>query len=209
MSKSELTEHGFNNNHFRSKSKKQDVERGFESYAHLTTSSFPPILEAKLTAGFPHIALKIPSSLLDDVDFDLCRYNVAMTRKLRRGNQFGHNIGPANGQYYGDIQIPIARSVDEQNILLGENFSKGNMIEVLVDRFLDLDESVEMIAFDNEDATIINKILQELDLKQSYTISECDFYDRNQVYVSSCEQFINHSLNNPQWPGDGLEFDKV
>ena len=117
-SKIELGHSGFNGHHFRSKSKRQDVERGFESYAHLTTSEFPPILEAKLSAGFPHIALKITSQSLDNVDFDLCRYNVAMTRRLRRGNQFGHSEGPANGRYYDNIQIPIARTQEDQNSLL-------------------------------------------------------------------------------------------
>lgn len=209
MSKNCLRAVGFNDNHFRSTSKKQDMERGFKKYAHLTTCSFPPILKAKLSAGFPHVAIRIPSTELDNVDFELCRYNVAKTRKLRRGNQFGHDIGPANGQYYDDIQIPIARSDREKNELLKGNYPQGRMLEVLVNGQLDIGDSAEVIAFCSQDFVTVEKLQDDIGIELSCSLRDDITYDSNPEYTSSCQDFLNQSVKEPDWRGNGLEFDKV
>ena len=208
-SKTELVRSGFEAQHFRSKSKKQDVERGFENYAHLTTSEFPPILEAKLRAGFPHIALKIASRSLDNVDFDLCRYNVAMTRKLRRGNQFGHNEGPTNGYYFDGIQIPIARTYEDQYSLLTQNISRGNMIEILVPDALELAQPSEVITFNEHDAYLVQSILAKLECDWLTECRQAELYNPHPEYVASCISYLKRATNDPEWHGDGLEFDKV
>ncbi len=209
LSKVELSKTGFSDSHFRSKSKMQDVERGFESYAHLTTSEFPPILRAKLSAGFPHVALEIPSQLLDGVDFDLCRYNVAMTRRLRRGNHFGHKESPMNGRYYDDIQIPIARTCEDQASLLTQNILQGNMIEILVPSVLNLAQPINIVTFNEDDFNLIQRILAELDCEWLIANNQVKNYIPNPKYFAVCENFLARALDQSSWRGDGLEFDKV
>ena len=58
--------------------------RGFGNYAFLTLDVHPRILKAKLKAGFPHVAIEVPVDAFENMDYHLCRYNVAMTRQLRR-----------------------------------------------------------------------------------------------------------------------------
>src|SRR5688572_22783291 len=83
LSKPSLKQAGFDQKHYRSMSHKHDVARGFGEYAHLTLDAEPRILKAKLSAGFPHIAISVPVTAVDPHPFSLCRFNVAMTRKLR------------------------------------------------------------------------------------------------------------------------------
>lgn len=82
--KPSLQRDGFARSHLRSMSHKQDIERGFGVYGFLTIDQQPRILSAKLGAGFPHIGILVPSSAIEGQDFALCRYNVAMTRFLKR-----------------------------------------------------------------------------------------------------------------------------
>ena len=88
-SKPRLRDEGFDNSHFRSLSSRSDVNRGFGDYAFLTLALQPRIVQAKLKKGFPHITFLVPISAFEEIHFDLCRYNVAMTRYLRRDGKPG------------------------------------------------------------------------------------------------------------------------
>src|ERR1700741_549177 len=73
--KPSLQSAGFNGSHLRSKSYRQDVARGFGSYAFLTIEKEPRITKAKLKAGFPHIGLGVPVDAVEAATFDLTRFN--------------------------------------------------------------------------------------------------------------------------------------
>src|ERR1051326_4364375 len=85
LSKPSLRLLGFADTHFRSTSRRADEERGFGEYIHFALESRPPILLAKLAAGFPHLELAVPADVVEAQGFHLCRYNIAKTRVLRRG----------------------------------------------------------------------------------------------------------------------------
>src|SRR5262245_766517 len=89
MSKPSLKAAGFPQKHLRSMSNGQDVARGFGEYTHLTLEEHPAILRAKLAAGFPHVGIAVPFEVIEATKFSLCRFNVAMTRFLRRDGKPG------------------------------------------------------------------------------------------------------------------------
>jgi hypothetical protein len=191
-------------------SKRQDASRGFGKYVHLTTHSAPPILKAKLNAGFPHARLSIPTAALDGISFDLCRFNVAMTRRLRRAGKPGFAESPTNGRYYGDAMIPVARTVADQSAMLGFYSAMASMIEVLVAERLALPEGVVIETFSKEDFSQANNLLQALAVPWRLVSAEPpDTYKPNLKYVESVASFVAHALAHPSWLGDGLEFDRL
>jgi hypothetical protein len=203
-SKPILAKEGFGDGHFRSMSKRQDISRGFAKYVHLTTHPAPPILIAKLKAGFPHFRLSIPSTALDDISFDLCRFNVAMTRRLRRAGKPGFPESPTNGRYYDDAVIPVARTVADQSAMLGFHSRMASMIEVLVPERLALPGGVAIETFSKEDFSQAKKLLQALVIAEPP-----GEYKPDHNYVDSVASFVSHALADPRWLGDGLEFDRL
>jgi hypothetical protein len=139
--KPSLKKVGFNERHFRSKSHKHDTARGFYEFAFLTLDPNPRILNAKLAGGFPHIELAIPTSCVECVEYSLSRFNIAMTRQLRRDGKPGFPESAANGRYYGNRQVPIAYTYDDKLQLLRNNLGK-RMIEVLLHSDLPLNDDV-------------------------------------------------------------------
>src|SRR5712671_6512949 len=131
LCKPSLRKAGFAASHFRAKSSKHDVQRGFGKYAFLTLDPQPRILRAKLAAGFPHIAIAIPAAAVEAGTYSLCRFNVAMTRYLRRDGKPGFAESATNGRYYDDHQIPVARTIADKKAMLSEHLA-NTMIEVLV-----------------------------------------------------------------------------
>lgn len=209
LAKPELTATGYKSTHFRSKSALHDRARGFESFVHLTTDEFPPILRAKLGAGFPHAAIVIPSKVVERGAFDLCRFNIAMTRCLRRGSSTGHPENAANGRYYEGFQIPIARSDSEKRSLLAANLGK-NMIEVLVRARLELPSEVAVHCFSEEDRDMVQCVMARLETNWVPVLAKAQCkYRRRDEYVQKVERFVARALEEPTWKGDGLEFDKV
>lgn len=117
-SKPEYKAGGFGDTHFRSKSSKHDISRGFGKYAFLTLTTEPKIVIAKLKGGFPHVSVKVPVAAFDDLNFDLCRYNVAMFRRKRTSVLGGFPESASYGRYYEDKELPITR--DEAHKLANE-----------------------------------------------------------------------------------------
>lgn len=209
-SKPKLAADGFLSSHFRSKSKKQDFSRGFGRYAFLTLSQNPKILIAKLKGGFPHIAINVPVSAFQEIDFDLCRYNVAMSRRKPTSPQGGFPESDTNGRYYDGKTLPIARTASDKQCLLGKHYPAGTMIEILVRDQLQLPEDTTVTCYAPEDLVIVQRVLEALRVSWQVQFSAPPgAYTRNPQHVQAVEEFVDHALDDPSWRGNGIEFDNV
>ena len=194
----------------RSKSRANDVSRGFGHYAHLTLSAAPPILAAKLEAGFPHIRFDVPVQIVEANGYSLCRFNVAMTRFLRRGEKSGFPESLANGRYYDAHQIPIARTDSEKVGLLRANFSKGTMIEVLVPDRLVLPDETVVVCFSSQDGDVARSILSRLRSPWAVIVEDAPVeYSPKADYMAAVTTYLERAVENDRWRGNGLEFDRV
>lgn len=208
-SKPLLAAEGYLANHFRSTSAHIDEARGFGNYIHLSTVAAPPILSAKLGAGFPHFALEFDTEGFEDAPFDLCRFNIAKTRYLRRGGKPGFSESDANGKYYGAMQIPIARTWEDKQRLLNSRIGDP-MVEVLVEDRLPIPSSVRVKAYSKGDNDTACEVLTKLDVDWQVDLASApNSYARDMNYVNKVEAFIARALAEPDWRGDGLEFDRV
>jgi len=205
LSKPELQRLGYNVSHFRSTSRRQDEKRGFSSYVHLTLNQCPPILQAKLQAGFPHFEIRIPAVELDQIGFHLCRFNIAKSRYLRGGKK-PPSESAENGRYYGDKRLPTAESESECRALLAHNLGRV-MIEVLVPVKLPLSENSTFIFFDPDDAAIATDSLSRVGLNWNIEIASNSPYARRQNHVARVQEFLRRAEEDENWRGNGLEFD--
>jgi hypothetical protein len=200
---------GFDDTHFRSKSHKHDTARGFYDFAFLTLDPNPRILNAKLAGGFPHIEIAIPTYCVESVDYSLSRFNIAMTRQLRRGNKPGFPESAANGRYYGDKQVPVAYADADKRELLQQNLGK-RMIEVLLHSDLPFQGPIDVVCFHARDAEIASNVLERLDTPWSISNRRApEYYLYHQKHREHVNDFIKTALEDPGWRGNGLDFDKV
>lgn len=207
-SKTELGRLGFSDTHFRSTSRQQDAVRGFANYVHLTLQEFPPIVAAKLKRGFPHFTIEVPTQNLREAEYDLCRYNIAKTRYLRRGDKAGVNPGQENGFYHGRMQIPIARGPHQQNALLEANYGK-NMIELLVPNRMHLPEQTKLHFHHRADLQMAVDLLEKQLPWVCVMAAPNHQYSPDKKHFQSVQAFFKHTLDNPNWRGNGLEFDRL
>ena len=208
LSKPELTKLGFQEHHFRSTSYKQDIKRGFAEYIHLTINSHPPILKAKLEGGFPHFELELPSTVIEQGEFHLCRFNIAKTRYFRGAKQEPIE-SPENGRYHNGKLIPIAQSHTERLALFKANFNI-NMIEVLVPNVLELPDSTIATLYHAEDIDIAQNIFHKLGVNWQLRLVDLGaVYRRKPKTVQHVHNFITQVLSDSNWKGNGLEFDRV
>jgi len=204
-----LRRDGFDDRHFRSMSSRSDEARGFGNCLFMTIDSSPRILKAKLKAGFPHIALQILPASVESVPFSLSRYNIAMTRRLRRNGDPGHSESDTNGRYYDRAQVPVARTPNDQRALLGHHVPKGTMVEIIVYADLLLPNETMVVCYSSDDALLARKILNQTGCSWGIKLEETFRYPRNDVYISSVVSFVERALAEPDWLGNGLEFDRV
>lgn len=210
LSKPSLKKVGFNSGHLRSMSKGQDVARGFGNYTHLTLDAQPRILKAKLAAGFPHFAIGVPVNAVEAVPYSLCRFNVAMTRKLKRDGKRGFPESATNGRYYPGHQIPIARSDADKTTMMQAHLDAGTMIEVLVHGDIALPDDTSLTCYAEQDLEIAKDVLKALQCPWELTQGEPPgAYPRCEEYVKSVTDFIGQALADPTWRGNGLEFDRL
>jgi hypothetical protein len=209
-SKPMLQKEGFELSHFRSMSRHHDVSRGFGGYIHLTTHACPPILAAKLAGGFPHIRLTIPTTPFETQAFDLCRFNVAMTRQLRRKGKRGFPESASNGRYYEEKQIPVARTEADKGTLLSRHASRGDMIEVLIPNSFVIPQTSQVDAFSADDLLLVSTILNVTgpNWKPRF-IEPSTPYPRSNRHGKAVVEFVEQALADPEWRGNGLEFDRV
>jgi len=210
LSKPALLENGYDEGHFRSMSKKQDIARGFAQYVHLTLDTCPRILQAKLRAGFPHIAFRLPSTSMESLAYSLCRFNVAMTRQLRRGGKPGFPESHGNGRYLPHHQIPVASTDEEKAEMLGTHLARGTMIEVLVEKELTLPDDMAVIVYSEEDERTARQVVIETGAPWHIhrETPPCE-YQRSENYSKEVSEFIHRCLLDKSWLGNGLEFDRV
>ena len=208
-SKPVLTAEGYFQRHFRSTSAHIDVARGFGNYVHLSSVPEPPILASKLGAGFPHVGIELVTLDLPEVHYDLCRFNIAKTRQLRRDGKAGFAESRANGRYYGNHQIPIARSpLEKQNMLAA--CAGQSMIEVLVAGQIPLPGSVQIRSYSIEDQKTAQYVLEQLDVDWPAAIVDTSCpYARSEVYCANVDRFIENAIWDIAWRGNGLEFDRL
>lgn len=208
-SKPALRKAGFAPSHFRSTSAHLDALRGFGDFVHLSTTSEPPILCAKLQGGFPHFAIAMKTLDLATTAYDLCRFNLAKTRYLRRDGKAGFEESDANGSYYCSLQIPVARSYEEKRRMLSSR--RGDpMLEVLIEEELYLPLDVGIRVYSEADQVLAVSALGELAVKWPVLLDRPPVpYTRKPSYVEKVEGFMSKSLANAAWRGDGLEFDRV
>lgn len=210
LSKPSLKKAGFAQSHLRSMSRDHDEGRGFGRFAFLTLDASPRILIAKLAKGFPHIAIGAPESAVEDTGFGLCRFNIAMTRQLRRNGKWGFPESETNGRYYGVQQVPIARTDTDKRALLKKHLPLGTMIEVLIEGDLPLPNDTVVTAYDAADAKECRRILATVASPWTVQLAQAPGpYRRNQAHVASAQAFISRAIADPMWRGDGLEFDKL
>ena len=211
LGKPSLKKAGYKGSHLRSMSARHDISRGFGPYAHLTLDNAPRILKAKIGAGFPHIAFAVCAEAVDDaIEFSLCRFNVAMTRYLRRNGRNGFPESETNGRYYTGHQIPIARTEADKNAMLKKYVGTSTMIEVLAHGDVPLPENTNVICYSDQDADLAKRVLAKLGSKWAIERGEPPgAYPHRAKYQKSVREFIDTALANPEWRGNGLEFDRV
>lgn len=209
LTKPSLEARGFPPSHLRSKSSSHDIARGFGEYGFLTLERHPKILGAKLKGGFPHIDVLVPPEVLEHCTFDLCRFNVAMTRRLRRGDKPGFPESPTNGRYYGAHEIPVARTDGDKSSMLQKHYGV-TMIEVLIHGDLGLPDDTRVQLYSAEDEALAKSVLAALDVPWHVDLIEPPgLYPRSADYAEAVDEFIQKALNDPSWLGNGLEYDKV
>lgn len=210
MGKPSLAAAGFDNTHLRSMSSQHDIARGFGEYGFLTLDAHPRILAAKLYAGFPHIGVLVPAAAIEQQKFALCRYNVAMTRYLRRDGKPGFDESATNGRYYGDRQIPIAVEDEDKIAMLQMYVGSDTMMELLLSDDLALPADTRVICYSSVDAAAAQEILGAMKCQWTVDVQQPPGeYHRRQDYASAVTGFIKKAIADPEWRGDGLEFDRV
>ena len=211
LSKPSLKKAGFPSKHVRSMSAHHDVERGFGNYAHLTLDSSPRILKAKLSAGFPHVGISVPVEAIDDkVEFSLCRFNVAMTRYLRRDGKPGFPESAINGRYYEDHEIPVAKTAQDKSSMLKQFVGTSTMIEVLIHGDLTLPGDSCLLCYSELDVDFAQNILTQIGSSWKIELKDPPSpYPDDIQYHSAVGDFIDAALIDPNWRGNGLEFDRV
>ena len=209
LGKPSLRKAGFPLSHLRGKSCQQDVARGFGKYAFLTLDPQPRILRAKLAGGFPHIAIAVPVAAVEATTYSLCRFNVAMTRFLRRLGKPGFPESATNGRYYDPHQIPVARTIADKNAMLDKHLA-NTMIEVLIHGDIQLPEETVIHCYSDADAKLARRVLETTGCPWKVHVAAAPgAYARKDKHVRAVEDFIEQALKNPDWRGNGLEFDRV
>lgn len=210
LGKPALAAAGFPRTHLRSMSSQQDIDRGFGEHGFLTLDSHPRILAAKLNAGFPHIGILVPATAIEEQRFALCRYNVAMTRYLRRSGKPGFEESATNGRYYDKRQIPIALEDADKTAMLEKYVGSDTMIEILMYSELKLPSDTKVVVYSDTDKAIVDGVVQSLSTPWEVILTEPPGdYHRRQDYAKAVTDFIDKAVADPSWRGDGLEFDRV
>jgi hypothetical protein len=204
LSKDELLRRGFTQLHFRSTSRRVDTLRGFSNYVHLTLTEVPKILKAKLAAGFPHFELRVPAAHIDERSFHLCCFNIAKSRFIRTGKKPPVE-SPSNGRYHRGKELPTAGSAAECAALLQANLGV-RMIEVLLLSCLPLPDNTKLVFFHDSDQKTAEHLLRSLNVPWLMSRG-ATCYQPSHQYVNSVHEFLERAENEPEWRGNGLDFD--
>jgi hypothetical protein len=207
LSKEALLKAGFTNRHFRSTSKKQDEERGFARYVHLTLEPHPPILKAKLNSGFPHFEISIPAHFFEQIEYLLCRFNIAKARYFRGAKQEPVACD-ANGRYFEDMRLPVAVSIAEREALLRHNVGK-QMIELLVRDRVPLPKEARFRFFHDNDQEVASDALRRLGAPYVVERDKRLNYKPCREYEAAVREALDKSIADVTWRDTRIEFDRV
>jgi hypothetical protein len=207
-SKRTLRQRGYDVTHFRRTSREHDEARGFPNYVHLSLKAMPPILRAKLKAGFPHFEIKIPTAEIEKHEFHLSRFNIAKCRYLRRGAKQGPLESLRNGRYYGDMQLPIGATDEERGAILDANYPK-TMVEILIPDQLALPPTASFVLFSEAEYELAATLLEPFESSCQFTLLKDPGYVAKPGHLHAVTKFLNCAAQNPEWKGDGLDFDGV
>jgi hypothetical protein len=88
---------------------------------------------------------------------------------------------------------------------------KGDpMIEVLIEDRVCLNGAVQLRAYCEEDQNVAQRVLEQLGVDwEIVPFGAAGAYQRDEAYAAEVEQFIQTALSDPDWRGNGLEFDRV
>ena len=94
--------------------------------------------------------------------------------------------------------------------MLEKHLRANTMIEVLIHGDLALPDDAEIICFSDADSKIAQEVLSKLGALWNVTAVEAPGpYPRKNEHVEAVRTFINQSLADPNWRGNGLEFDRL
>ena len=144
-----------------------DAVRGFGSYAQLTIDAQPRILRAKACCWLPSHRSQHSCSEIDALRSSLCRFNVAMTLRLKHEGKDGFPESKPTAVTMHGLQIPIARTEADKSTMLKKHLQENTMIEVLVHGDFGLSSETSIICFAKRGSTIARQILSSLDCKWS------------------------------------------
>jgi len=130
-----------------------------------------------------------------------------MSRQLRRAGSTGFKERPENGYYYGNLQIPVARTPVEHHQLIQAR--RGKMLEVLVKSPISLPDDTCVSVFCADDRESAANILEKLNSTWGVSQTNGLGYAALPEYSRSINQFIDTALEDRDWKGNGLEFDRV
>jgi hypothetical protein len=126
LSKEQLLRRGHMERHFRSTSRRRDVESGFTAFVHTMNSPSFPLIDEKLRRGLPHVVISIPVGDLPDKGLLVCRYNIAKHR-MPPG---GWLESDRNGWLLPGLSVPVASTPEDVESLIRHRLPKW--FEVLV-----------------------------------------------------------------------------
>jgi hypothetical protein len=133
-----------------------------------------------------------------------------MTRYLRRGKKRGAPESKTNGRYYLSHQIPIARTDEDKTAMLAEHLPLGTMIEVLIHGDQKLPDDTTVLCYSDEDLKIARTVLTKLQSPWAIELSTPPAeYPRSTIHGKSVDDFIAQAMKDPEWRGNGLEFDRL
>lgn len=94
--------------------------------------------------------------------------------------------------------------------MLETHLPANTMIEVLVHGDLILPDRTEIVCFSDADAKAAEGVLSKVEAPWNVTSSAPPGpYPRDPKHVEAITTFIDQALAEPEWRGNGLEFDRL
>ena len=94
--------------------------------------------------------------------------------------------------------------------MLAKHLPLGTMIEVLIHGDLKLPDDTSVICYSDEDAKIARNILEQIGCPWKVELSALvGDYPRSPLHARSVDDFISQAMKDPDWRGNGLEFDRL
>jgi hypothetical protein len=94
--------------------------------------------------------------------------------------------------------------------MLAKYVDSNTMIEVLVKGDLPLPEGTTVVCYSSEDQRLAQTVINSIGTPWKVVLeAPPGEYNRKETYAKSVAEFIHRAITDPDWRGDGLEFDRV